>query len=93
MTKDREERMLAAHRAGRAYWTRNRPADRANVESVARSCGWGDDAELLALWMAAYFGERARSWKAYDVRTQEFPHGHYLHVISWNCDQCIENGS
>ena len=59
MTNEQETNMIAAHKAGRAYWRNNRPADRANAEQVARSCGWGD-AELLAAWMAGYFGERAR---------------------------------
>ena len=56
---DHEALMIEAHQAGRAYWRNNRPAARANVEQVARSCGWSD-AELLAAWMAGYFGERAR---------------------------------
>jgi hypothetical protein len=59
ITADHEALMIEAHKAGRAYWRNNQPADRANVEQVARSCGWSDP-ELLAAWMAGYFGERAR---------------------------------
>jgi hypothetical protein len=62
MTNEQETNMIAAHQAGIAYWRNNRPADRANVEQVARSCGWGES-ELLASWMAGYFCERARTKK------------------------------
>lgn len=37
-----EESMVAAHKAGLAYWQRNKPRDasRDQLESLARSCGW-----------------------------------------------------
>jgi hypothetical protein len=59
MTNEQETNMITAHKAGRAYWCNNRPEATSGLETVARSCGWSD-AELLAAWMAGYYGERAR---------------------------------
>lgn len=52
-----EASMIAAHKAGVAYWRNNR-ADLSleQLSSVARSCGWyGED---NAAWVAGYVGAR-----------------------------------
>jgi hypothetical protein len=51
-----ERTLLAAHKAGVAYWLRNQPGPNADVSSVARSCGW--HGELEAAWLAGYYGAR-----------------------------------
>ena len=55
-----EATMVAAHKAGMAYWQRNRPYDSTSesLAQVARSCGWhGDD---MVAWLAGYYGAQAR---------------------------------
>ena len=55
-----EQTMIAAHKAGVAYWQRNKPvhATREDLESLARSCGWrGED---NAAWIAGYYGAQRR---------------------------------
>jgi hypothetical protein len=55
-----EATMIAAHKAGIAYWRMNRPhsATQDNLASHARSCGWhGED---TTAWLAGYNGERRR---------------------------------
>lgn len=55
-----EASMIAAHKAGAAYWKRNRPdINRAQIESLARSCGFhGEDA---VAYVAGFIGEKNRS--------------------------------
>jgi hypothetical protein len=56
-----EQTMIAAHKAGMAYWNRNKPQDatRENLESLARSCGWhGADNES---WLAGFYGAKRRT--------------------------------
>lgn len=52
--------MIAAHKAGRAYWQRNRPQDatREGLESVARSCGWHGEENFS--WLAGFYGAKDR---------------------------------
>jgi hypothetical protein len=56
-----EQTMIAAHKAGRAYWLNNRPHDATleGLTSVARSCGWHDEAAVA--WLAGYYGEKKRT--------------------------------
>jgi hypothetical protein len=55
-----EQTLIAAHKAGIAYWRNNRPVDatREALESHARSCGW-HGADNTA-WIAGYYGELRR---------------------------------
>jgi hypothetical protein len=56
-----EQTMVAAHRAGMAYWRHNRPvnATRDSLSSHARTCGWhGED---NAAWLAGYYAEMSRT--------------------------------
>ena len=55
-----EQSMIAAHKAGMAYWNRNRPSvtDKLLLLSFAQSCGWHD--EDAAAWLAGYFGAKRR---------------------------------
>ena len=64
MTEVTEATMIAAHKAGIAYWRNNRPHDATSVAllSLARSCGWHGENE--AAWLAGYYAERLRSLKA-----------------------------
>lgn len=53
--------MVAAHKAGVAYWKQNKPAEatRDSLEALARSCGWhGEDS---VAWLAGFYGARRRS--------------------------------
>ena len=45
--------LLAAHKAGATYWTKNRPhgATLDNLKSVARSCGFDDE---CGAWLLGY---------------------------------------
>jgi len=55
-----EESMIAAHKAGMAYWQRNKPweATLPNLRALARSCGWhGDDCDA---WVAGFYGAKRR---------------------------------
>ena len=55
-----EATMIEAHKAGAAYWNRNKPhnATRDALELLARSCGWhGED---NAAWLAGFYGARQR---------------------------------
>ena len=64
MTNTTEATMIAAHKAGIAYWRNNRPhyATREGLTTHAHTCGWhGED---NAAWLAGYYGERLRSLKA-----------------------------
>jgi len=53
--------MLAAHKAGIAFWRMNRPVDatREALTFHARTCGWKTAAEIEA-WLAGYYGEKRR---------------------------------
>jgi hypothetical protein len=55
-----EQTLVAAHKAGIAYWRMNRPVDatRDGLASHARTCGW--DGEATDSWLAGYYGERRR---------------------------------
>lgn len=54
-----EQSMINAHKAGRAFYKRNKPnARRSDLESVARSCGWHD--EDCTAWLAGFYGEQTR---------------------------------
>jgi len=55
-----EASMVAAHKAGTAFWRYNRPVDatREHLASVARSCGWHGEDETA--WLAGYYGAKAR---------------------------------
>ena len=59
-----EASMIAAHKAGVAYWRMNHSHD-ASPEGLAfhaRTCGWkGEDA---AAWLAGYYGEKKRMEQA-----------------------------
>lgn len=60
MRETTEATMIAAHKAGMAYWNRNRPWDakRENLASLARSCGWhGED---CIAWLSGFFGAKRR---------------------------------
>ena len=50
--------MVEAHKAGMAYWKRNKPPGVDGIATVARSCGW--TGELETAWLAGYFGAKAR---------------------------------
>lgn len=55
-----EQSMIAAHKAGMAYWRNNRPANatRESLQSLARSCGWhGEDNQA---WIVGYYGAQHR---------------------------------
>jgi hypothetical protein len=55
-----EDTMIAAHKAGVAYWKRNKPlqSNLRELRSVARSCGWhGEDCEA---WVAGFLGAKRR---------------------------------
>jgi hypothetical protein len=55
-----EERRVAAHKAGCAYFRNNRvDLSRDQAASVARSIGW--HGELAECWFAGFLGERRRS--------------------------------
>ncbi len=51
-----EATMVAAHKAGAAYWRRNKTylATHESLACLARSCGWHD--EDATAWMAGYLG-------------------------------------
>lgn len=55
-----EKSMIAAHKAGMAYWQRNKPigATEDSLASLARSCGWRD--EDNAAWLAGFYGAKRR---------------------------------
>lgn len=55
-----EQTMIDAHKAGMAYWQRNKPhnATDDNLRSLARSCGW-HDANNDA-WLAGFKGAQRR---------------------------------
>lgn len=56
-----EETMTAAHKAGMAYWYRNRPSDDVTIAgliSLAQSCGWHSEEAIS--WAAGYFGAKRR---------------------------------
>lgn len=60
MRETTEATMAEAHKAGMAYWKRNRTVDatRDQLASLARSCGWhGED---NASWLAGYYGAQQR---------------------------------
>lgn len=60
MRETTETTMIEAHKAGAAYWRRNKPVDatREALESLARSCGWhGED---CTAWLAGFYGEKSR---------------------------------
>ena len=55
-----EESMIAAHKAGVAYWRMNRPAhaSRGALTTLAKSNGWhGED---CTAWLAGFYGAKAR---------------------------------
>jgi len=60
MNDTTEATMIDAHKAGVAYWQRNKPRDatRAGLASLARSCGWDD--ELTDIWLAGFYGAKSR---------------------------------
>lgn len=55
-----EATMVAAHKAGMAYWRNNKPRDAAHgdLESLARSCGWHGEDNLS--WLAGFYGAKKR---------------------------------
>ena len=56
-----EETMVAAHKAGMAYWKQNKPyyTTAEDLASLARSCGWhGED---NAAWLAGFYGAKRRT--------------------------------
>ncbi len=56
-----EATMIAAYRAGTAYWQRNKAYDatQESLLTLARSCGWNDDNALA--WLAGfYYGAKRR---------------------------------
>ena len=55
-----EATMVAAHKAGAAYWRNNQPLDatRSGLAWHARTCGWYGEDE--AAWLAGYYGEQRR---------------------------------
>lgn len=60
-----EQTMIAAHKAGIAYWRNNKPytATRDSLLFHARTCGWhgtDSDNELTDAWLAGYYGAMAR---------------------------------
>jgi hypothetical protein len=59
-----EATMIAAHKAGVAYWrnTRAHDATRASLESHARSCGWHGEDNVA--WLAGFYGAMRREAKA-----------------------------
>ena len=61
MTETNEQTMIAAHKAGQAYWNRNKPYDatRENLESLARTCGWHGENNVA--WLAGYYGAKQRN--------------------------------
>jgi len=64
MTEVTEATMIAAHKAGVAYWRMNQPAEatREALESHARSCGWHGEDNYA--WLSGYYSERLRSLHA-----------------------------
>jgi hypothetical protein len=56
-----EDSMVAAHKAGIAYWQRNTPigATADNIESLARSLGY-HEGDMYA-FIAGFFGARRRA--------------------------------
>lgn len=59
LSETNEERLVAAHQAGIAYWRHNRVRlDKAQCLTVARSCGWHN--ELAESWAAGFFGAERR---------------------------------
>ena len=57
-----EATMIEAHKAGMAYWQRNKPhqATRDSLASHARSCGWYD--ENNEAWLAGFYGAAKRDF-------------------------------
>ena len=49
--------MVAAHKAGRLYWRRNRP-EATDISIVPRSLGYREENETA--WLAGFFGEKLR---------------------------------
>jgi hypothetical protein len=61
MREQDEQSMVAAHKAGMAYWNRNKPenATRESLAVLARTCGWhGKDNEC---WLAGFYGAKRRA--------------------------------
>ncbi|HEX6826119.1 MAG TPA: hypothetical protein VF077_07355 [Nitrospiraceae bacterium] len=58
--KAHERELIAAHKAGVAYWERNKPheATQAGLEFHARTCGW--HGELNGAWIAGFLGAKRR---------------------------------
>jgi hypothetical protein len=55
-----EATMIAAHKAGMAFWRNNKPQDatREGLAWHARTCGWhGDDNDA---WLAGFYGAKSR---------------------------------
>ena len=60
MTEINERTLIAAHKAGVAYWRNNRPHD-ATADSLAfhaRTCGW--HGEYAMAWLAGFYGAKSR---------------------------------
>jgi hypothetical protein len=59
LTDVTEDSMIAAHKAGIAYWNRNKPGGASNesIESLARSLGY-HDGDMLAFCAGLYGAER-----------------------------------
>lgn len=55
-----EDTMINAHKAGIAYWERNKPYDatRKGLMILARSCGWRG--ENAVAWLAGFYGAKDR---------------------------------
>lgn len=55
-----EAKLVAAHKAGMAYWRNNRPdeASREQLAFHARTCGWRG--ELNDAWLAGFYGAKSR---------------------------------
>lgn len=55
-----EATMIAAHKAGVAFWNQNQPYEATpdNLASLAQSCGWRD-ADAVA-WLAGFYGAQQR---------------------------------